>query len=200
MLSLLIIGCITIPDSYGNIAIEKLTSLMSVYKHESGMITISVLMEDEIIASEIVNFISDWIENYVSNEMTLKATKNRQFIEERLDNAKNDLFLSEEKWSDFQKNHSIADDNPDVLLQKARLLRNIEVNQQVYITLRQQFELNRIEELKERPVINILDVGEVATEESKPLRILIVLSSTLIAFILSGFFMYCYDGVRKNLE
>jgi len=183
-----------------NIAIEKLTSLMSVYKHESGMITISVLMEDEIIASEIVNFISDWIENYVSNEMTLKATKNRQFIEERLDNAKNDLFLSEEKWSDFQKNHSIADDNPDVLLQKARLLRNIEVNQQVYITLRQQFELNRIEELKERPVINILDVGEVATEESKPLRILIVLSSTLIAFILSGFFMYCYDGVRKNLK
>ncbi len=183
-----------------NIAIEKLTSLMSVYKHESGMITISLLMEDEIIASEIVNFISDWIENYVSNEMMLKATKNRQFIEERLDNAKNDLFLSEEKWSDFQKNHSIADDNPDVLLQKARLLRNIEVNQQVYITLRQQFELNRIEELKERPVINILDVGEVATEESKPLRILIVLSSTLIAFILSGFFMYCYDGVRKNLE
>ena len=63
-----------------------------------------------------------------------------------------------------------------------------------------RFELNRIEELKERPVINILDVGEVATEESKPLRILIVLSSTLIAFILSGFFMYCYDGVRKNLE
>ena len=110
------------------------------------------------------------------------------------------MFVSEEKWSHFQKNHSVADDNPDVLLQKGRLLRNIEVNQQVYITLRQQFELNRIEELKERPVINVLDVGEIATEKSKPLRTLIVLSSTLITFILSGFFMYCYDGIRKEVN
>tara|TARA_B100000965_G_C18986398_1_gene496318 strand:- start:97 stop:495 length:399 start_codon:yes stop_codon:yes gene_type:complete len=130
--------------------------------------------------------------------MTLKATNNRKFIEERLGKAKDDLFLSEERWSVFQKNHSIADDNPDVLLQKGRLLRNIEVNQQVYITLRQQYELNKIEELKERPVINVLDTAEIATEKSKPLRTLIVLGSTLIAFILAGFFMYCFDGIRKN--
>ena len=183
-----------------NIAIEKLTSFMSVYQHESGMITISILMEDEIIAANIANFISDWIQNYISNEMTLKATNNRKFIEEQLNKAKDDLFLSEERWSDFQKDHSIADDNPDVLLQKGRLIRNIEVNQQVYITLRQQYELNKIEELKERPVINVLDTAEIATEKSKPLRVLIIFTSTLITFILSGFLMYCYDGIYKNID
>ena len=55
-----------------------------------------------------------------------------------------------------------------------------------------------IEELKERPVLNILDTGDVATEKSKPLRSLIVLASTFIAFFFSGFMMYCYDGIFKK--
>ena len=52
-----------------------------------------------------------------------------------------------------------------------------------------------LEELKERPVLNVLDLGDVATEKSKPLRTLIVLASTFFAFFLSGFAMYCYDGI-----
>ena len=52
------------------------------------MITISVLMEDPTLASNIVNFISEWIQTYVSEEMSFKATKNREFIEKQLANAK----------------------------------------------------------------------------------------------------------------
>ena len=190
----------TSKEHYQNIAIEKLTTRITAYQHESGMMTISVLMEDEIIAANIVNFISDWMQDYISNEMTFKATKDRKFIEDQLNKAKDDLFLSEERLSDFQKTHSIADGNPEVILQKGRLIRNIEVNQQVYITLKQQYELNKIEELKERPVIHILDVGDIATEKSRPLRMLIVFGASLVTFILSGFLMYCYDGVRRDLR
>ena len=187
-------------EYFQNIAIEKLTSRMTVYQHESGMITISILMEDEIIAANIVNFISDWIQNYISKEMTFKAIKDRKFIEEQLNKAKDDLFLSEERFSEFQRNYSIADGNPEVMLQKGRLIRNIEVNQQVYIILRQQYELNKIEELKERPVINVLDVGDIATEKSRPLRMLIIFGASLITFILSGFLMYCYDGIYRDIH
>ena len=178
-----------------NIAIDHLTTLMTVYEHESGMITISVLMEDPKLAADIVNYISDWIQKYVSEEMSFKATKNRKFIEQQLLNAKEDLYLSEEKLSDFMKTHPLSEEGPEEFTERARLMRNIEVNTQVYITLKQQFELNKIEELKERPVLNVLDLGDVATEKSKPLRTLIVLASTFFAFFLSGFAMYCYDGI-----
>ena len=124
--------------------------------------------------------------------------KNRVFIEEQLVNAKKDLYESEENLSDFMKTHSVVDDDPEDFTQRARLTRNIEVNTQVYITLKQQFELNKIEELKEKPVINILDIGDIPTEKSKPYRILIILTATSIAFFLSGFLMYCYDGVRRD--
>ena len=97
--------------------------------------------------------------------------------------------------SNFMKTHPLSEEGPEEFTERARLMRNIEVNTQVYITLKQQFELNKIEELKERPVLNVLDTGDVATEKSKPLRTLIVLASTFFAFFLSGFIMYCYDGI-----
>ena len=177
-----------------NLAIDHLTTLMTVYEHESGMITISVLMEDPTLAANIVNFISEWIQKYVSEEMSFKATKNREFIEQQLSNAKADLYRSEEELSDFMKTHPLSEEGPEDFTKRARLTRSIEVNTQVYITLRQQFELNKIEELKERPVLNILDTGDIATEKSKPLRTLIVLAATFISFFFSGFMMYCYDG------
>ena len=179
-------------DFFQNIAIDKLSSRISIYEHESGMITVSILMEDELVAANIVNFISNWIQNYISNEMSFKAKKNRVFIERQLEAAKMDLFISEEDLSAFQKKHSITDDNPEVILARARLMRNVEVNQQVYITLRQQLELNKIEELKEKPVLNILDNGDIPTRKSKPLTLLIVISWTIIAFFISNFAAYFY--------
>ena len=184
-----------------NLAIDHLSTLMTVYEHESGMITISLLMEDPIIAAKIVNYISDWIQIYISDEMSFKATKNRKFIEQQLLSAKADLYESEEELSEFMKDHPLSEEGPEEFTERARLMRNIEVNTQVYITLKQQYELNKIEELKERPVLNILDTGDIATEKSKPLRTLIVLASTFIAFFFSGFMMYCYDGIfRKGAE
>ena len=53
-------------------------------------------------------------------------------------------FHSEENLTEFQKLYSIADDNPEIHLERGRLIRNIEVNQQVYITLKQQYELNKL--------------------------------------------------------
>ena len=38
-------------------------------------------MEDPRIAANIVNYISDWIQVYVSDEMALRATKKRIFID-----------------------------------------------------------------------------------------------------------------------
>ena len=132
--------------------------------------------------------------------MSFKATKNREFIEQQLENAKSDLYKSEEELSDFMKTHPLSEEGPEDFTKRARLTRSIEVNTQVYITLRQQFELNKIEELKERPVLNILDTGDIPTEKSKPLRTLIVLSATFIAFFFSGFIMYCYDGIAIKEE
>ena len=73
------------------------------------------------------------------------------------------------------------------------MLRNIEVNQEVYITLKQQFELNKIEELKERPVLNVLDEGEPASVKSYPKFWIITLIFLFFSFIFSIVALVVYD-------
>ena len=53
----------------------------------------------------------------------------------------------------------MAKDTPELQNLRGQLIRNLEVEQQVYLTLRTQYELARADELKEQPVINILDNG-----------------------------------------
>ena len=118
----------------------------------------------------------------------------RAFIEERLRYSKNELSKSEEELKEFSEKNPFAVDTPELQLQRGRLLRNMEVNQQVYITLRQQYEMARINELKEIPVINILDYAEPASDEatSKILRVFLV---TLLSLILSSVYVIIKDEI-----
>jgi len=143
------------------------------------------LIEEPELAADIGNFIAQYIKDYIHEKQGAISRKYRIFVEDRLDESKIELAASEDKLTDFRKNHPIALDTPDLQLIRGRLLRDVEVNQEVYITLRQQYELASIDELKEAAVINILDSAEASVEIAKPKRILIVAVSLLSGFLLS---------------
>ena len=174
---------------YMDSAIEKLTDQVLVQEEESGLIVISVLMEEPALAADIANYIANYVKEYVSNIMLSYSSTHRKFIEERLQYSKQELSSSEEELKEFSEKNPFAVDTPELQLQRGRLMRNMEVNQQVYITLRQQYEMARINELKEIPVINILDFGEPASDESKPQKLLIIFLMTLVFMISTSIFV-----------
>ena len=167
------------------LAIIKLNKQISVKVEDSGLILIEILMEEPNLSADIANFISEYIKNYVSEIVSFQSSKNRIFINDRLNYSKKELTKSEKKLTDFRKKNPLALDTPDLQLERGRLLRNVEVNKQVYITLRQQHEIAKIEELKEIPVINILDKGEPAVKRFSPKRKKIVLSSFIFSIFIS---------------
>jgi len=161
-------------------AIENLGELILVNEEASGLITVSVLMEDPGLASGIANYIAEFVKDFISVEQHREAVKNKVFIYDQQMQAKEELALSEEELTDFRKQHPIALDTPDLQLARGRLIRNIEENQAVYITLRQQYEIAKIEEAKENLLVNILDNAEPAVEKTKPKRKLIVILSIIL--------------------
>ena len=132
----------------------------------------------------------------MSEEVIFQSTENRKFIEDRLLEAKQELSASEKVLVNFQKQNLMTENDPDLQLQFARHLRNIEVNQEVYISLRQQYELSKIEELKDRPVINKLDEGFPAPFMYSPNRVLIIFLSFSLSIFLSIYIVY----IRFKLE
>ena len=166
-------------------AIEKLQRLISVSEEQSGLIVVSVQMEDPILAASITNYIADYVKEFISIEQEKEAIKQKEFIYDQMISAKSDLSDSELKLTNFFKKYPLALGNPDLQLQQGRLIREIEENQAVYITLRQQYEIAKIEAEEDKLFINILDTGDVAVRKSKPKRLLILLSSIMFGMMSS---------------
>ena len=113
----------------------------------------------------------------------------KEFIYSQMLSAKDDLSESEFKLTNFIKRNPLALGNPDLQLQQGRLIREIEENQAVYITLRQQYEIAKIEAEEDKLFINILDEGDTAVRKSKPKRLLILLSSIMFGLMSSVLYL-----------
>ena len=76
---------------------------------------------------------------------------------------------------------------------RERLESAVEENRAVYITLRQQFEIAKIDEAKEKLLINILDTAEPAVKKAKPKRTLIVALSFFAGLLFAIPFAIYFD-------
>jgi len=166
-------------------AILELEELISVKEEISGLITVSVLMQDPSLAANIANYIAEFVKEFISLEQQREASRNREFVENQKTEAKYQLEKSEELLTDFRKKHPIQLDTPEYQMIRSRLEYSVEENRTVYITLRQQYEIAKIEEAKENLLVNMLDNAEPAVKKAKPQRTLIVILSFLGGFMIA---------------
>mgnify|MGYP002835843256 CR=1 FL=1 len=179
-----------------NSAIENLNELIFVDEQNSGLILVSVNMEEPQLAADIANYISQYVVDFVKKQQKSFADKSRNFIDERLSIAKKDLEESEIKLTNFRKENPLLLDTPELQLSRARFMRDVEVNQEVFITLRKQLEIAKIESNKERLYINVLDKAFPNPSKSKPNRLLLILIFTFLGL----FFSIFLEVIRINFK
>ena len=169
-------------------AISILDDLLTVKEDISGLITVSVLIQDPQLSADIANYIAEFVKEFISIQQQREATRNRKFVENQKLDAKKFLENAEEALTEFRKQNPIQLDTPELQMKRSRLEYTIEENRAVYITLGQQFEIAKIEEAKEPLLINILDVAEPSVKKAKPKRKLIIILSMLLGLIGSSSF------------
>tara|TARA_Y100000591_G_scaffold331567_1_gene365885 strand:- start:34 stop:1467 length:1434 start_codon:yes stop_codon:yes gene_type:complete len=90
---------------------------------------------------------------------TQSVTEKISFINQRIFAVGKDLNLSEIKLRKFkEQNRQIS--SPSLELDLGRLNRDVQIQNQVYVTLKQQLELAKIEEVQEKSVMQVLDYPE----------------------------------------
>ena len=101
--------------------------------------------DDDIYSStQIINSL-----NFVFNE------NQREFILKRISAVEDDLENSEETLKRFrEQNRQVA--SPALQLEEERLLRDLEIQKGIYLTLKQQLEMTKIEEVQKTSIIQIL--------------------------------------------
>ena len=84
-----------------------------------------------------------------------KNTFKKKFIEQRIKEVNQQLSIEENILKTFRENRNI--NFPELLLEQTRLMRQVEVQSQTYITLLTQFELVTVEENEDSPIIEVFD-------------------------------------------
>lgn len=255
-------------------AMDALSQNVELRVSEEGSLIITVLDKEPVVARDIANeFILqlDEVNRRLSSE---KGHFNREFLEERLMQNRNDLKIAENQLKHFQQTYGLidipsqvtsaietyaqlytkkveadiqyeiakytyssndprvlqllkmknelnrlldemttqGDDNkvllafqeiPDLGLEYTRLYREVELQSKIMEFLLPQYEQARMEETKNIPSLQVIDQPYVALNKAKPQRSLIVIATTIMAFILSVLYVlfeYRTRDIRDTLK
>ena len=74
---------------------------------------------------------------------------------------------------------------PDISMQYAQMMLNTQIEKQIMEYLYPQYEMAKLEEVKDLPTFELYDVPQIAGIRSKPKRAITVIVSTVAAFIFS---------------
>lgn len=166
----------------------------------TNILAITVRMPEQKLSSDIANALIHSLDQYVRTKRKSNATEQRIYIEERTSQVKDSLEVLEDSLKKFREQNRIVS-SPQLMLEQARLLRQVEILQTVYIELTKQSELIKLEEVKDSPIINVQEAAGIPIKKSGPSRakyllvtLLFTVSLTMGWFALRG---TVWQGIGK---
>jgi uncharacterized protein involved in exopolysaccharide biosynthesis len=82
-------------------------------------------------------------------------------VEARLAEARTELVDAENRLATFLERNRRYQDSPELTFEAARLQRQVDLQQQVYASLAQAYEKARIDEVRNTPVLSVVDSPDV---------------------------------------
>jgi len=167
-------------DTLITIAQSSLDEILEFTQNPSTTFSvIRVTVFEPVFAKELAEVVLAELEDlnrYFKSQIVSEKTI---FIESRIASVESDLESSELRLKAFnEQNRQIA--SPALQLEQEQLTRDVEVQKSVYLTLRQQLELAKIEEVQEASIVQILDKPQIPLGPSnKNLRLSVLLAGML---------------------
>jgi len=165
---------------------------------KTGLITVTVMMENPKLARDIANFISVFVANWVNDTQKESIRKNLEFINERSAVLGTELQDAENELKKFRETNRNILNSPDLQLELQRLQRQVTIKQEVYLTMIKQREINQIEENKSVDVIRILDKAIEKNNPVKPNKKYNLAMSILFGLIFSAFIVFTAFILKKR--
>jgi uncharacterized protein involved in exopolysaccharide biosynthesis len=146
---------------------------------ESGIMTVSVTDYDPVRAAEITDSFLQHLTERVRTIRTQKARDNLAFINERFEEAKDELEAAEQRLAAFSdRNRDIQ--SARLRTERDRLQRQVRFASNLYSEFQTQRTQAQIELQRSQPVITILEAPTPPLKRSAPQRTLLVLLSMFL--------------------
>jgi uncharacterized protein involved in exopolysaccharide biosynthesis len=167
---------------------------------KNGLITYSIETKDPIVTADILNTITEQLNQFLLTKKNTNASEQRKFIEKRLADVKKDLEKAENMVKEFKEKNRRVSDSPQLILEQERLVREVNLQTVLFTTLKQQYELAKIDEVKNIPVINVLDEAKPAAKKNSPRRSIYAIGGMIIGLIASIAYVIIDNNYRNSTQ
>lgn len=141
--------------------VQRLKSNLSVDTDpESGLVRLSVSMPEPELARAVTSRMLELVHEFNLETRQSQASAERRFLKERVARAREDLLAAEDSLKRFLENNRRYENSPELVFEYQRLQRRVDLQQQIYTSLSQSLEEAKIEEVRNTPVITVVQEPE----------------------------------------
>jgi len=161
--------------------LKKLRNMLSITPDaKTNVVTLAVDARDPHLAYEIAEGLLKKLDEFNVNVRRSRARNEREFLEARVSEAQTDLRAAEGELEQFLKSNRDLRTSPSLAFQEARLRRKVDLAQTRFLGLQGQLDQARIQEVRDTPVITVLDTPDLPQRHYRPRRSLVVLTVLML--------------------
>lgn len=168
----------------------------------TNLVAIAVTLRWPTLARNVANRILTLVNTFNVTKRESRAHLERAFVQSRLAEAETDSRRTEDSLRDFYERNRIWQQSPANTIEEARLRRRVTIANEVYMTLRREFETARVEEVNDQPVITVVDtaIAPVRRQWPQPIPVLAaaIVIGVLIGAAVVGTGVLFYDWAARN--
>ena len=127
---------------------------------KTGVVRYSVTTSDPKLSAALARGLLDQLDVFNQDRRKSQAKAERQFTERRLSEVRGELREAEDREQAFLQRNRDFRNAPELAFQHDRLAREVSMRQQLYTSLAQAFEQSKIEEVRDTPLLGVVEEPE----------------------------------------
>lgn len=131
-------------------------------------------------AAEALDSLLSLTNQFAVINLRSRARARREFAEAQVIQAQTNLEQAEESLRQFYERNRRLADSPSLQFEEARLRRRVDLRQEIYLSLSRELEQARLDEVRDTPILNIIDPPVPPARHDTPRRRIL---SVLAAFL-----------------
>jgi uncharacterized protein involved in exopolysaccharide biosynthesis len=154
---------------------------------ETGTVDLTVTTRWAELSQQVGARLVELVSEFNLHRRQTKAGAERRFVEARVAEAQDSLRAAESRLQEFLQRNRVYQNAPQLQFEYDRLERAVNMRQQVYTTLSQSYEAARIDEVRNTPVITIMEPPDLPAKPDARLALVKALLAGLLGLALGAF-------------
>jgi uncharacterized protein involved in exopolysaccharide biosynthesis len=171
---------------------------------KTNLVWFSVDAQWPELSAGIANRLIDLVGTFNRETRVSRAKSKRIFIEARLDSAESELRRAEGRLRSFYEQNRAGTSSPALKFEEQQIKRNVDIANELFLTLQRQLEIARLDEFNDAALITIIDSAVPPRKAEWPrygaLGLTALLLGLLAGILLAGSIVILDDWRARNPE